>query len=535
MWLTRAAGGLAVLFGHGDDDHPLWLLAIRANVLLLVVALLVVAGRLARLRPGTVRRHGHELLAAGACTLVALAFRLFAASNLLDQGGIPYSRMLLGYRGYFATAQAYSLVYFVEGRDLEHAILLNRLAGIATVPLVFVLCRRLRPRSILFPTIAAGLLALCPLHILFSASAALSIFSGFLCALTFVLLATDGAACFVAGLLALALLTQVRYENVLLVVPPVVLLALRGQRLKAAVCAVAGLAYAWPSVAAGISFQDHTALIDGWRRVGSSEVLFNPFLGIPLLFGGALLVALARRPGLLLGALLPWLVAGALTVATAESPQHATHAFSNWLVPIVVAAGYGFSLLAERGIGARIATAMVLAYVAIKPVRYASALSTRYLEMAEHEAFEAMLAAEPPGVTAVIVPDDERMRRRMGATIETMNKYSSVRRGLAKPGAPLVGITDFLAGHAGACKAGGCLFFAGLPCTVESINTFAPPQCQAMGREHRLEPVASTTVTGAPFERCAIYVGRMRESICSVTERTVALTLYRVDGVGAPP
>ncbi|MGH7298045.1 MAG: hypothetical protein ACRELB_24105, partial [Polyangiaceae bacterium] len=43
---TRVPGVLASLFslfGHGDDDHPLWLLAVRANILLLLGACLVAA------------------------------------------------------------------------------------------------------------------------------------------------------------------------------------------------------------------------------------------------------------------------------------------------------------------------------------------------------------------------------------------------------------------------------------------------------------------------------------------------------------
>jgi hypothetical protein len=526
---TSPGQALAVLFGHGDDDHPLWLLAVRANVLLLVGALgLVLASRLTRLRWRHIADRWAELLALGACSLVALVVRFAAASNLLDQGGIPYSRLLVGYRGYFATAQAYALFYLLGRRDLEHAILLNRLVGAATIPLTFALCRTLRPRSMAFPIMAAGLLALSPLHILLSASDALSVFSGFLCALSYLLVATEGAACLLAGALGLALLTQVRYENALLVVPPVLLLVMRRRGIDAAVCVVAGLAYAWPSLAAGLSFQEHVRLADGWRLVTSNEVLFNPFLAVPFLFGGTLLVALARRPLLLLFALAPWTVAAALTIATAESAHHAARGFSNWLLLLVVPAGYGFSLLAERGRYGRVAAGVLLAYFAAKPIRYAGTLRTQYLEVAEHEAFRTMLAAQPPDTVAIVVPDDDLLRRRSGATIETMNKYLSIRAALPRPGAPLVGTTELLAGQADECTGGHCLFFAGLPCLVESINTPAPTQCAKLASEHDLVPLAERTITAAPFERCAVYVEALRRDLCEPTERAVTLALYRI-------
>jgi hypothetical protein len=400
------------------------------------------------------------------------------------------------------------------------------------VPVVFALCRALQPRSLVFPSVAAGLLALAPLHILVSASDALTVFSGFLCALCWLLVATGAVDCLVAGVLGLALLTQVRYENALMVLPAAALLLHRRRGVAAGFCAVAGVAYAWPSLAAGIVFQDHTELDRAREILLSGEVLTNPFLAIPFLFGAALLVAMARRPLLAAGALAPWLVAGALALRTAESPHTVARGFSNWLVPLVIAAGYGLAQLAGRGRPGQVALALCLAYFAAKPVRYAGALRTRYLEMAEHDAFAAMLSAEPDGAVAVIVPDDERLRRGTGATVETMNAYRSIRRALPRPGAPLVGLTRFLERGVDQCEQGGCLFFAGLPCSVQSLDPYAPSQCGQLAAERTLELVARTTVTAAPFERCAIQVGGLRQSVCAPTERTVDFTLYRV-GRGA--
>jgi hypothetical protein len=459
---------------------------------------------------------------------VALALRLLAAANLFDLGGIPYSRLLVGYRGTFATAQVYSLFYAVTHRDLEHAILLDRVLGAATVPLVFALCRALRPGSVAFPAIAAGLLAVCPLHVLFSASDGLSIFSGFLCALVYLLVVAGGGPCLAAGALGLALLTQVRYENVLLALPPVVFLLLRRRRLAAALCAAAGLAYVPASLAAGISYQSHARLADAWRTVTSSEVLTNPFLAIPFLLGSAALVGLARRPWLAVAALAPGAVALSLLLATSESPHFAARVLSGWLVPAVVPAGFGLALLAERGKWARLATALLLLHFAIKPLRFAEALRARYLEIDEHEAFAEMLAAAPADATAVIVPDDALLRRSSGATVETMTKYAAIRSGLARPGPPLVGITDALEGRGPSCAGGGCLFFAGLPCSVGGINRFVPAQCAALARGSLLEPLASRTVRAAPFERCSIQAGHLRQDVCTPTETTVTFSLSRV-------
>lgn len=525
---------LTHLFGHGDDDGSLWLLAVRVNILLFLVTLLVAVGVDAvRARWRGIARAAQArsvLVAAALLTVAATGLRFAAAANLLDQGGIPYSRLLLGYRGNLATAQAYSLVYTLAGRDLGHAILLDRLAGSATVPLLFVLARSLKPASLAFPVAAAGLLAFSPVHIHFSASDALSVFSGFLCALAYVAVARDRPAWLAAGVLGLALLTQVRYEDTLLLVPPLVFLAVRRRWGAAALVAAAAVVYVPFSLHAGISFQDHARPGESWRFLASDAVLFDPFLGIPLLLAGALLVGLCRRPLLLAAAIAPFLAAAGLASATSESPHDAARVFSNWLVPVSIAAGYGFSLLAGAGHLGRVAAAAVGLFVVSRPVAMREALRARYLEIAEHDAFAAMLAAAPADVAAVVVPDDEIMRRTdaQHRTIETFAKYRSIRAGL--PGRPprLAGITWFLERGGKVCAPGRCLFFDGLPCQVESPNHAAPGQCEALAREHVLEPVASETVTAAPFAECSIATGERRRAVCDPTVRTVTFSLARI-------
>jgi hypothetical protein len=63
---------------------------------------------------------------------------------------------------------------------------------------------------------------------------------------------------------------------------------------------------------------------------------------------------------------------------------------------------------------------------------------------------------------------------------------------------------------------------------VESIDTFARPQCEEVARTHTLEPIATWTVSGAPFERCSIDTGYLRRDVCDPAKRTVTFTLSRL-------
>src|SRR5580698_9280874 len=128
---------LEALFGHGDDDFPLWLAIIRVHILLWAACTLVSAAGLAvRLARGPASRADATWVASLTALAAALRF-VVVPSNLMDLGGIAYSRLLLGYRGNFATAQVYALVYRWTARDMDHALLINRVAGTLTVPLVY--------------------------------------------------------------------------------------------------------------------------------------------------------------------------------------------------------------------------------------------------------------------------------------------------------------------------------------------------------------------------------------------------------------
>lgn len=219
-------------------------------------------------------------------TLLAATLRFLAAGNLLDQGGISYSRMLLGYKGYFATAQVYSLVYTITSRSIEQAILLNRIAGTLTVPMLYLLCRGLLPSSRALAVLSALTLAVSPLHILLSASADLAPFGGLLTVASWALVAYGARLpdedrlgkrlTLLVGALGLALLTQARMENVLLLAPPVLFIFWRGRQRPDL------YRLAWPSLAvlcglvlfysislalAGSPFHAHGGLHEGMEAV----------------------------------------------------------------------------------------------------------------------------------------------------------------------------------------------------------------------------------------------------------------------------
>jgi hypothetical protein len=513
---------LARLFGHGDDDHPLWLLAVRVDVLFVLAAVLVASAvALARLRRHDLARLRTPILVAALVTLAAAALRVYATGNLLDQGGIPYSRLLVGYRGNFAAAQAYALVYALAGRSIEHAIFLDRLAGIATVPLVFVLARSLVPRSLAFPALAAGLLAVSPLHAILSASDALSGFSAFVCALGWACLARGRATWTVAGLLALSLLTQVRYEDALLVVPAVIFLAVRGRRTAAGLAIVAGLVFVPAQLLAGSSFQPHP-------RAASLAGLLDPVVGLPLLAAGAVLVVLARRPWLLVAALAPFACVLALAAGTAEIPFDAARIVANLVVPLVVAAAYGFARLARLGPAGRLAAAAVAVFAASRPLVHQGELRARYLEIAENDAFASLLASVPDDVEAVVVPDDDVMRGAEHATVEQLGKYRAIRRALPRRGPPLVGLTAFLEHPPGWCPPGHCLFFRGLPCVADTVNRPARAQCDALAERDPMTPVAAVHARGAPYLACIARSGNDRRRSCDPAVQDVDFALLRI-------
>jgi hypothetical protein len=270
------------------------------------------------------KRGKSDVSIALALTILAAVLRFAVASpNLMDFGGIPYSRLLFGYKGYFATAQFFSLFYELTARDIEHAILFHRIAGTLTIPLVYVLCRHLQPGAKLFPAIAAFLFAVYPLHIAFSASDALAIFSVFLAASSYVLLA--GAEDpenqrirklrYLGGFAGLALLTQVRYENVLLLVPAALVLLSRRRTLTTrdlvptlAVAAAFLVFYAYEALASGLSYRNPFDLNRG-LDLAIHHLALNPFFALPALFFGTASIWLFGRWRLGILALLPWVAA----------------------------------------------------------------------------------------------------------------------------------------------------------------------------------------------------------------------------------
>ncbi|MGH7295458.1 MAG: hypothetical protein ACRELB_11020, partial [Polyangiaceae bacterium] len=265
------------------------------------------------------------------------------------------------------------------------------------------------------------------------------------------------------------------------------------------------------------------------RMLASDHVLFAPMLGLPLLISSALLVTLERRPWRVVAALAPLAAVALLAAGTSEHPHDAARVLSNGLVPVVLASGYGFSLLALRGRAGRVAAAAVALFIASRPLAMAEPLHARYLEIAEHDAFAALLRAAPPDADGVVVPDDEAMRRAEHATVETLEKYRFIRRSLGGHPPALVGISAFLDHPPGTCPPGRCLFFRGLPCLVDGVDRHVRAQCDALERRDTLDaPLARVHVTAAPYLSCSIASGELRRAECDPTVRELDFTLSRI-------
>jgi hypothetical protein len=536
-----------VVFGRGDDGYPLWLLTVRVNILLFLVctALAVVP----TMSPGRLRGRlrAREVYTVLALTALAAVLRFVVARpNLMDFGGIAYSRLLFGYKGYFATAQLYSLWYGLLGRDIEHGILLQRIAGTLTIPLVYALCRRLQPSVSLFPATAAFLFAVYPLHILFSASDALPVFSNFLAAGSCVLLAgavdlSDRRAArlrYLAAFSGLALLTQVRYENVLLLIPAVLALLWRRSTLRALAPAVAvsagfGAIYLFEAAASGLSYQNPVDLQRGFS-LAVYHVALNPFLAIPVLLVGT--AAIWAYKGLRWGVLatLPWVAAFILCVVTTEDGHGAARLFANWLILLLPLAGYGFSLMlnAPQRVAQALGVAALLCF-AVLPVVMRARLTVQYLEILENDRFRALLSALPPGVEHIIVPDDEVMWRQYHSTVEAYRKYATILSGRpeAAQRVELVSLTDYLSDpQRTTCGPGACVFFFGIPCMEQPVFAESRRQCEELLRTHRTSVVDETTVVAAPFVACSIYTGRLKKQLCDPATEARSFRVYRIEG-----
>jgi hypothetical protein len=535
-------------FGHGDDDFPVWLATVRINVVLLLAVWAIVLGwHLAPSRLRETRKRLPDLFTVLALTAIAALLRFaVAAPNLFDHGGIAYSRLLLGYKGHFAAAQLFAPIYRLFGRTLDNAIRIDRVLGTLSIPIVYALARVLAPQKRLFAALAAGMLALHPLHILFSASDALSIVTVFLSSLSWLLVARGvqlgkrraiAALCFLGGFLGLALLTQARYENVLLVIPVVIGLLLHRKQIdRPTLAAPLGAfaifmtIYAVEMATSGLSYQNPVRLSVG-ARVALQDIFWNPFLAVPLLSLGAIIAAIRRRDALGIAGVAAIAIALSLAAFTTDTGHHAARVFSSWLPPILVGSGLGFAILwSELGRAGKMIAALALAYLAALPLLTRERLTTRYLEIEEHDRFAKLLRDLPGGTTTVIVPDDDQMNVRYHSTFETFTKYAMIRDGIGADRVALVGISDYLLRpEATDCRGGKCLFFAGLPCEKQEIFPFVPAQCTELLRAHRTSILDEKTVFSAPFVSCSIYVGSAANARCAPATHPWTFTTYRIE------
>jgi len=541
-----AVRALDLLFGRGVDDAPLWLLVVRINVVVFLAAGLAAVGFRLAGRRRALASPSAIVTAAGLTVLAAVLRFGLAVPNLVDFGGIPYSRLLYGYAGHFGTAQFYSIFYQLTSRDIEHAIFFDQIAGTLTIPLVYLMCRNLSSDSRI-ATVAAFLFAVCPLHILFSASDSLAIFSIFLAAAATALLTWDDwpeesdrlrRLRYLAAFSGLALLTQVRYENALFLIPPAAVLFARRTGLRPRTLLVPALfgallvaIYGYEAGTSGLTFQNPIWLRRGVAMVVESIVL-NPFVSLPVLVAANL--GIFRYRGFLWGALslLPWIPALVLPIA-GGSGHGAARVFTSWLILILPFSAYGISLMSSaRSKFVRLVAAAFVVYFAAQPMILRQRLASRYLEVREHEFFGAALAAMPPRVELVIVPDDELLRRETHSTIELFHKYEMIRAALpdAARRPRLVGLTDYLEHpERTACAPGRCLFFSGLPCLEQDVYPFAREQCREIERSRAGPMLYESTQRAAPFLDCSIYVGALAARYCRPATRRQHLAFYWIE------
>ncbi len=534
----------------GDDDFPYWLMSVRVNILLFLLCLVAALlwWTLFRVRA---RHERGPIAIVVVLTLLAAVLRFaVAGGNLLDFGGIPYSRLLLGYRGHFATAQFYSIFYELTARDIEHAILFNRIAGTLTIPIVYVLCAVWQERRTWFPVIAALLFAVSPLHILFSASDSLAVFSVFITATSYALMLAAAQATayprvqfllYLGGFSGLVLSTQVRYENGLFLIPAGLYLLFGGRRqewprlLPAAAIAFSFLAFDLIQAAsAGLSFQTPLRPTFAAAMV-LDHVILNPFVGIGLLAVSGTAAALSSP--VLWAWIVPlvWAVALGLSLL-AESGHGAARVIASWLVLILPCSAFGLAhWLRSRWQALRAAGVAVLFCLAVQPLLFSDVLAGVHLEMQEHRFFKEAVRNLPAGIDVMVVPDDELLRRRAGSTVELVTKYSMTLARLDDRAAALrlVGLTDFLERpDESGCRPPSCAFYFGLPCTPQQVYPFTRDQCLAMQQSRALVPIVEERLTGAPFVACSIYAGRLHEKLCVPATIARTIGLYRVGAAG---
>lgn len=537
------------IFGAGDSDHPWWLLVVRMDILLFAALALAAAYRAVRHGWGEIRVG--DLLALAGLTLLAGILRIGVVEwNVLDHGGIAYSRMLWGYMGYFGVAQLQAPWLQATTRDLEHAVAVARVLSTLTVPAVYVLMRFAVRGPLLPAALSAFLLAVFPLHVLAAASTFESTYCLFVAAVSWGLIAaatglpadraTDARLRYAAGFLGIALATQMRVDGALLLIPPAVWLVVRRRDVRAA--------HLLPALAVGLPFLAFfAACMAGSGLVRNAPpasvarewadivdwVLLNPLFLAPVLFAGSCLAFLAGPTAGVL-ALLAWVLAFGPSLLAQPEAHHKARMFLAHLLPLLLFPAWGVHLLTERNERwGRAATALAIVLFGLLPVAYTANLQTPYLERRDHEAFRAALEAAPPDTAVVVVPDDSVMRRELGTTHEYLNKYLSIPVPPRLTGVRVVGMTGFME-HPESfdCTTRTCVFYEGMSCAAEdhevSVVAASSLQCRRLVETRGASVAFRTTSSAPPFLKCTLATGALRATECRPTAREVAFTLHVV-------
>jgi hypothetical protein len=393
---------------------------------------------------------------------------------------------------------------------------------------------------------ATALFALNPLHLVFSATECLPISTSLLAAGSYLLLVQAlgdevaprwaGQVAMVGAATGLALLTQVRYENVLFLMPAGLYVWACRRRMRPDRLAVGGMifalfiaVYAGEALRAESSYQNPVRVADGLRLAVRALLGYPVFAIGPVVVGTAAAIV-DRRSRVRLLAPLPLLLAVLLGGVTNSEVHNQARTYLNEVLLISLVAGYGLALMWEsRWWVVRAAAVCAVLWAVVLPMRCWPILRERHLETAEHDFLRAALASLPPGIDRIVVPDEDRLFRETHSTIELATKYRFIAIAAGADGVEMVGMTRFLE-HPEAfdCSHDNCAVFRGVPCMGLSQYWFAEPECTQLLKRRAGPPLREEDVVAGSFLDCSIALGETRTRACDPFRRSQTIGLYRL-------
>jgi hypothetical protein len=534
---------LNALFSAGDSTYPLWLFLVRINVLVFLLPVFFLLFILiADLRNKTISVR--DMLTAFFITVIAAFFRfVISQPNIFDPGGISYSRMLTGYPGHFIPAQLYAIIYNIFGSDINLAILLNRISGTFTIPVVFFLCLRLCPHAYYFAAVTSVLLACMPLHILLCSSTVLMPSITFIAALSFLCIIKGifyteenrtfcEQICYFAGFSGMALISQARLECILFSLPAILFLFFRhADLLLRFLPAMTAWIFFFSGYAIHTLFAESITipslnLLDA-LQILIQDVLASPFLMLPVHFF-LLIVLFIKRPLYGISGFAVYFLSSGFSIVNPDSIA-IVRVMSNWIIFMVLFSGYVLYLLWRATLVQKVIAVLVSSFFFLHPVFMHRSLTTRYFETVEHDFFKEQISKVPFDASYIVVPDDEIIRRSYQTTYEPLIKYQTIFNASSHTEAKLIGFTEAMERRESIrCRNGRCFFFHGLPCfDTFYYQPFIISQCSLMFKV-RLFVFAERSLADNPGIRCALFVGD-RWKKCTEEFSNRKFVFYRIE------